>query len=317
MISRRKFLERGAVLGAAVSLSGILECKKSENVTHTLPRRKFGRTEEMLSLLGLGGVVLMNEEQSIANETVAMAYDRGVTYYDVAPTYGNAEERMGPALAPYRKNCFLACKTRERSREGAEKELDESLKKLQTDYFDLYQLHALSDVKDVETVFGPDGAMECYLKARDAGKIRYIGFSAHSQEAALLALDKFDLDTILFPINYVCWHQGNFGHDVVELARKRNMGISALKSLGRTLIREGEEKKYEKCWYHPVPYENDRLVSLAMRFTLSLADVMVPPGEPIYFWKAVDHVHRYQPLNDIEKKELIRLSEGVEPIFKA
>lgn len=305
------------MLGAAASLSGILECKKSEKILAQVPKRQFGRTGEQLSMLALGGVVLMNEEQSVANEAVALAFDRGINYYDVAPSYGNAEEKLGPALAPYRSRSFLACKTTERSREGAEKDLNESLTKLQTDHFDLYQLHALSSIEEVETAFGPDGAMEVVLKARDAGKIRFIGFSAHSQEAALLALEKFDFDTTLYPLNYICWHQGGFGPEVVEIARKRNMGISALKSLGRTNIKEGEEKKYEKCWYHPVPFEDDDLALLAMSFTLSKADLMVPPGEPAYFWKAMDLVHQVKPITEVEKVKVKKLSEGFEPIFSA
>ncbi|MHB8971565.1 MAG: aldo/keto reductase [Pirellulaceae bacterium] len=119
---------------------------------------------------------------------VAEAVDRGVNYFDVAPYYGNAQERLGPALQSYREKCFLACKTLERDAAGAAKELQRSLKLLKTDYFDLYQLHALMDVDEVEEAFGPGGAMETILKAQQDGKVRYIGFSAHSEEAAHAAM---------------------------------------------------------------------------------------------------------------------------------
>lgn len=304
-------------MGAAATLSGIIECKKSDKVTEAVPKRLFGRTGEKLSMLGLGGVVLMNEEQTVANEAVAMAFDRGINYYDVAPSYGNAEEKMGPALEPYRSKSFLACKTTERSAQGADKELHESLEKLKTDHFDLYQLHALSSIEDVEQAFGPGGAMETVLKAKEAGKIRFIGFSAHSQEAALLALEKYDFDTTLYPINYVCWYQGGFGPEVVKIARERKMGISALKSLGRTIVKDGEEKKYEKCWYHPVPFNDDELALKAMTFTLSKADLMVPPGEPAYFWKAMDLIHKVKPVSTAEPEDIQKLSEGIDPIFSA
>ena len=119
---------------------------------------------------------------------VRQAYEAGVNYYDVAPTYGDAQQRLSPALEPFRKNVFLACKTAERSRQGSEKELNESLRLLRTDYLDLYQLHALTSKEDLDKAFGPDGAMETFLKAKKEGKVRYLGFSAHSVEAALAAM---------------------------------------------------------------------------------------------------------------------------------
>ena len=145
-----------------------------------LPKQQYGRTKEKLSIIGFGGMVVKDVTPKEAANFVAEAVDRGVNYFDVAPFYGNAQRRLGPALKPYRPNCFLACKTLERDAAGAARELKESLKLLKTDHFDLYQLHALYDVEEVEQAFGPGGAMETILKAKEDGKIRYIGFSAHS-----------------------------------------------------------------------------------------------------------------------------------------
>ena len=144
----------------------------------SLPKRQYGRTKEKLSIIGFGGMVVKNVTPKEAANFVAEAVDRGVNYFDVAPYYGNAQERLGPALKPYRQNCFLACKTLERDAAGAAAELKQSLKLLKTDHFDLYQLHALTDLEEVEQAFGPGGAMETILKAQKDGKIRYIGFSA-------------------------------------------------------------------------------------------------------------------------------------------
>ena len=120
-----------------------------------LPKRRYGRTKEKLSIIGFGGMMVMDVTPKEAANCVAEAVDRGVNYFDVAPYYGNAQQRLGPALKPYRQNCFLACKTLERDAAGAAKELKESLKLLKSDHFDLYQLHALSDVEEVEQAFGP------------------------------------------------------------------------------------------------------------------------------------------------------------------
>ena len=279
--------------------------------------RRHGSTGKDLSVIGFGGILVKDEEQVKANDMVAEAYDRGINYFDVAPTYGDAQDRLGPALKPYRKNCFLACKTTERKKQGAEKELHESLQKLQTDYLDLYQLHAITTVEDVETIFAPGGAFEVFLKAKKDGKVRYLGFSAHSEEAALLAMGKYDFDTILFPINFVCWYHGKFGARVVEKANETNKGILALKSMAFTKIKQGEERPYNKCWYRPVPIDNDELINLAVRFTLSQGTTAaIPPGAPLYFPKALDAAANFSPVTDEENANLQKIAQGVEPIFK-
>ena len=212
---------------------------------------------------------------------------QGINYFDVAPSYGNAQAKLGPALKPYRNKCFLACKTTERSAQGAEKELNESLRALYTDHFDLYQLHALSSVEEVEQVFAPGGAMEVFIKARELGKVRFLGFSAHSEDAALLAMKKFDFDTILFPINFNCWHKGDFGPRAFAEARSRNMGILALKAMAMTNLKPGETKPYKNVWYRPV--QDDDMAKLALRYTLSKeVTAAIPPGDAEFFWEAME-----------------------------
>src|SRR5271157_5718588 len=166
-------------------------------------------------------MVVMNVKHSRANNLVAEAFDRGINYFDVAPIYGDAQERLGPALEPYRKRSFLACKTDERTKSGSQEELEESLRLLRTDHLDLYQFHYLTTMDDVETVFGPDGAMETFQAAKKAGKVRFLGFSAHSVEAALAAMDRYEFDTILFPINFVLFSQATLGQKVIKKAQKR------------------------------------------------------------------------------------------------
>src|SRR5664279_3074182 len=179
-----------------------------------IPKRQYGKTKEKLSIIGFGGMVVNDVTPKHAANFVAEAVDRGVNYFDVAPYYGNAQQRLGPALKPYRQKCFLACKTLERDAAGAARELGHSLKLLKTDHFDLYQLHALTDVEEVEQAFGSGGAMETIVKAKEDGQIRYIGFSAHSEEAAHAAMDRFDFDSLLFPLSFPTWIGANFGPSV-------------------------------------------------------------------------------------------------------
>jgi predicted aldo/keto reductase-like oxidoreductase len=315
-MDRREFLEKSFQVGAGLSVFPLLRCRgKKTTIDYKLPRQKLGQTGEMLSIIGFGGILLKDEEQAAANTMVKQAFDRGINYFDVAPTYGNAEERLGPALKPFRDRCFLACKTTQRDKVGAERELHESLRILQTEHFDLYQLHAITTQEDVEKALGPNGAMEVFFKAKQEGKIRFIGFSAHSEDAALLAMDKYDFDTVLFPINFVCLYQGNFGPRVVTRAKEKKMGILAIKALAFTRIQEGEENPYKKLWYKPI--EDEEMSNLALRFTLSQGVTSaIPPGEARFFWKAVEIAEEYTPLTTQENDKLRKLAEGVEPLFK-
>ena len=279
-----------------------------------IPKRTLGKTKEKLSIIGFGGILVMDEEQSKANSLVAEAIDRGINYFDVAPSYGNAEERLGPALVGKRDKIFLACKTGERTKEGAERELHESLKRLKTDHFDLYQLHAMTTEEDFEKATGPNGALETFVKAKEKGYIRYIGFSAHSVEIALKLIETFDFDTILFPINWVNFFNANFGPQVIEKAKEKNMGILAIKAMAKTLIPEGQLRKYPKCWYEPA---EDDLARLALRFTLSQPiTAAIPPGEEKFFRIALDMAENFSEITQEEIEYLKEQARGLEPIFR-
>ncbi|MEM2936841.1 MAG: aldo/keto reductase, partial [Candidatus Bathyarchaeia archaeon] len=265
-------------------------------MTRLMEKRKYGRTGEELSVVGFGGIIVMNEDPSSASRIVAQAVDRGINYFDVAPTYGNAEEVLGLALEPYRESIFLACKTAKRAKEEAAAELHQSLQRLRTDYFDLYQLHAVKTLEEVDKIMGEGGAIEAFVEAREQGLVRYLGFSAHSEEAALALLDRFKFDSVLFPINWVCWHQGNFGPRVLEEAKEKGVAILALKALAKRRWREGEERKWSKCWYAPVDTPEE--ASLALRFTLSLPiTAAVSPSHAELLWWACDAAEQFKPLS--------------------
>jgi aryl-alcohol dehydrogenase-like predicted oxidoreductase len=279
-----------------------------------MERRRFGRTDEKLSIVGFGGILVMNEDQPTANMMVREAIERGINYFDVAPSYGNAEERLGPALEPYRDSVFLACKTGERTREGAMAELHQSLQRLRTDHLDLYQLHAVTTLEEVERIMGSGGAMEAFIEAREKGIIKYIGFSAHSEEAALALLDRFDFDSILFPLNWVCWYRSNFGPKVVDVALKKGVAILALKALAKRKWKKDEVKRWTKCWYAPVDTAEE--ASLALRFTLSLpVTAAVSPGHIEFLRWACDTAEKFRPLTDEEREILVDRSKDLEPIF--
>jgi predicted aldo/keto reductase-like oxidoreductase len=313
---RRRFLEMSlaGVLGAG-QLAEVKPGRPGISPGGSLPRRTLGRTGEALSIIGLGGMALANETPEVTGRLVREAFENGVNYFDVAPSYGNAEDLLGPALKPFRKKSFLACKTLARDSQGAALELSHSLEKLLTDHLDLYQFHALTKTEEVEKIFGPGGAAETFLKAKKDGRIRFIGFSAHSTEAALLALDTFPFDTILFPVNYVSSLGGSFGPSVLEKARSKGLGILAIKALAQTPWLEGEARTgCPKCWYRPITDPAEQ--GLALRFTLSQpVTAAVPPGDPAIFRSALRLGKEFSPLTEGELGELRERAAKLKPVF--
>jgi aryl-alcohol dehydrogenase-like predicted oxidoreductase len=291
----------------------------AEDRNQPMARRPFKGDVE-LSIIGFGGIVVVGQAQADANREVARSVDRGVNYFDVAPSYGRgeAEEKLGVALQPYRNSTFLACKTQRRDAGGARQELENSLKVLKTDHFDLYQLHAMTQMEDVDTVLGKGGALETFAKARDEGKVRFLGFSAHNEDVALRLLDAFDFDSVLFPINYVCMAQGHFGPRLLAKAKEKNVARLALKALAYTRWASQDEKKASspKCWYQPI--QDLEQARQALRYTLS-EDITaaIPPGDEKVYRIAETLAAEFTPLSPEEKAALIDSSKDVAPIFRS
>jgi len=319
-MDRRKLLTN---LAAAGVLSGPVQpaapAAEPSPPAQTMARRELGRTGRWLSPIGFGGIIVMNVTLAEAARYVGEAFERGVNYFDVAPSYGNAQERLGPALKPYRERVFLAGKTAERGAAAARKELHESLRLLRTDHLDLYQLHGLTSREEVEQAFAKGGAMEALLQAREAGKVRLLGFSAHSEEAAHAAMDRFDFDTLLFPFNFITWHKGHFGPSVHQRAKEKGMGLLALKAMAHQPWPQAGRpaaSPWVKCWYEPLAEAGP--AALALRFTLGLpVTAALPPGHWPLFELALGCVEsgRLGTLTEDEHERLRELAETATPIF--
>jgi len=329
-MKRREFLKKSTIAAGSITASRILhntpqisadELQRDFDSKNraSLPQREYGQTGVKLSIIGFGGIVVKDADQKHANRVVAEAFERGVNYFDVAPTYGDAELKLGPALEPYRKKVLLACKTEQRKREGALDELKESLKRLRTDYLDLYQLHAITDVrKDVDTVFAKGGAMEVFIEAKKQGQVRYLGFSAHSEEAALAAMERYDFDSILFPINFATFYKGSFGAKVIATAESKGVARLALKALARQRWPQDDpsRKEYPKCWYQPLTERQE--ARLGLYFTLSQPiTAAIPPGEESLFHMALDLAMDFRPLSTQDLEKAKQMAESLNPIFQS
>lgn len=274
----------------------------------------LGRTGIGVSAVVFGGIINMDEAQQDANRYVARAIEAGVNYFDVAPTYGDAEDRLGPALAPYRQNVFLACKTEERTAAGAKEKLETSLRKLNTDHFDVYQLHALTTDKDLDTAFGPGGAMETVLKAKRDGLIRNVGFSAHNEDVALRALSMYDFDTVLFPLNWALGICRGWGDRISQAVKEKGIGLLGMKALVRRQWRDGEARPYPKSWCQPI-WGDEALGVAAMKYAvLKGANTLVPPGNFEHFSFMLAHADEsfLNPLTEEEWALLRREAKAAE-----
>ena len=208
-----------------------------------LPHRPLGRTGRDVSTFGLGGegVLRTHGRAAEAAAVIHAALDAGVTYCDTAPAYASSQDYYGAALGERRDGIFLASKTHDRTRDGALRLLDDSLRRLRTDHLDLWQLHDLRTMDDLDRIFAPGGALEALLQARDEGRVRHLGLTGHHDPAILLeAMARFDFDTVLVALNVADVHRLSFAQAVLPEAHRRGMGVIGMKVFGAgTLVGPG------------------------------------------------------------------------------
>lgn len=318
-MKRRVFLKTvGSAAGAAAfGVQKVFGTDEPAEKTAQLPRRLLGRTGVQVSVIGFPGLALFKCGQQEGTSALHKAFDRGVNYFDVAPNYGNgdAEVKMGIGLQGLeRTKYFLACKTHKRDEAGAQMELDRSLQRLKTDHFDLYQLHHLVTPAEVKQALGPGGAMDVILKARDQGKIKHIGFSAHTTKGALEAMRSFKFDTIMFPINFVEYYTRGFGKEVMALANEQGAGLISIKPISwGTWPKEGQKNR--EWWYRSV--EEPKQIELAVRFALSQKGVAaaIPTSFVDLFEKTLEAAKAFRPLDQDAVQELQQMAANRESIF--
>jgi aryl-alcohol dehydrogenase-like predicted oxidoreductase len=324
-MERRSFLKTMSATVGAGSLAVRRVFGDSQPKTLTvetvkgLPRRALGNTNEKLSVVGFPGLALRHHDQAESTAALHKAFDLGLNYYDVAPAYGKdgeCEIKMGVGLQGLnRDDYFLACKTKMRDKDGARMELERSLERLKTDRFDLYQLHCLKHPDEVKKAFGPNGAMETVLKAKEEGKFKYIGFSAHTTKGALAAMREFQFDTVMFPINWVELFTEGIGQEVLDLAAEQGASVLAIKALCRGQWPENKPRS-RKWWYHTIDEPDE--VGVSMRFVLSQSNVIagIPPSFVDITEKAIAACHDDRPISKAELRTLKVMAKDCRSLFR-
>lgn len=279
--------------------------------------KKLGRTGIEISSISYGGIVSMDDGQDASDKYVSWAIDKGINYFDVAPSYGDAEEKLGNSLKLYRNKINLACKTGQRMKDKAEQELLRSQKLLHTDYFDVYQLHGIASMEEVERAFGPGGVMEMVRTLKERGIARNVGITAHSEEAALKCIELYDFDTVLFPFNWFMNLEHQMGSKLIKAAKEKNMGVLCMKAFIERKWNSEEEKKasmFPKSWCKPIDVNDVEFGTAAMKYALSLGvDTLIPPGNFASFSFAVNHIDEVLK-NPLNEKDLTFLKEKLNTV---
>lgn len=283
-----------------------------------LQTRRFGRTEHLSTVAIFGGAAFWEISQEQADRVMELVINSGVNHIDVAPSYGQAEQRIGPWMRRERGRFFLGCKTMERTREGAWSELRQSLKLLESESFDLYQLHAVTSFKELDEVTAPGGALEALVEARQAGLIKYIGITGHGVSAPAIyleALRRFDFDSVTFPLNFV--QAGNPEYyrqteDLIRQCRLKDVGLMVIKSIAQAPW--GEKKHTATTWYEPFS-EMDQIQS-AVNFVLSHDVTGICTAGDIHLLPLVlKACENYIPLSQEERSTLIEFGRSYQPLF--
>lgn len=209
-----------------------LMAKEADMVNDTIPQRLLGGTEREVSILGLGGggLLMRTKDKDAAAELVNRAIDLGINYIDTSPSYGDSELHIGEVMKSRRNEVFLATKIHRRGYDEGWQKIENSLKRLQTDHIDLIQVHDIIDMQSVDDALKPDGSLSAMLDARTQGVVRWIGVTGHyDPDAILYALERFDFDTVLIPVNISDRHYRSFISGVMPVAAERRIGVIGMK----------------------------------------------------------------------------------------
>jgi len=273
----------------------------------------------MSTLAIFGAAAFYTIDQANADKAFEQVLAAGINHIDVAPSYGDAEERLGPWMPQVRDRFFLGCKTTERTKEGAAAELRRSLSRLQVDRFDLYQLHAVNTMDELDKATGPGGALEAVLDARREGLTRYIGITGHGHEAPavfLEALRRFDFDSVLFPINFVLYAMPDYRRDAEELLRQcrsRDVGVMVIKSIARRPW--ADRPQTHTTWYDPIT--GPEMLQKGVSFALSQEGVtgICTAGDVSLLPALIQAAENFTPMPPADQQRLIASANEYATIF--
>lgn len=281
-----------------------------------MEKRRLGKTEQMSSVIAFGSAALWKVSQAQADAAIELATEHGVNHFDVAPSYGQAEIRLGPWMQKHHKEVFLACKTTERGKTGAWESIKRSLEMLKVGYFDLYQLHGVNDLETLNVVLSPRGALEAVLEAKEQGLVRHIGITGHRPFVQIEALNRFDFDTLLFPVNRVlAAHRSDFNDFtlLLEIAQQKDVGTIGIKAVAKRPWEESVMRMY-RTGYEPFDEQTEIDKSLWYALNQGITTAAMPAD--LHLWPLViDAAERFRGMDAGEQEEVVSQVRQYRPIF--
>ena len=280
-----------------------------------MEKRRLGKTGHMSSILTFGSAALWKVTQAQADAAIEMAIEHGINHFDVAPTYGEAEMRLGPWIQHHQKEIFLACKTAERGKTGTWESIKRSLDTLKADYFDLFQFHGVSDLEALNVILGPMGALEAVQEAKEQGLVRHIGITGHRPFVHIEALNRFDFDTVLFPCNRVLAAHRNDYTDfstLLEICRQKDVGTIAIKAIAK---RPWETMMHmHRTWYEPFDEQTEIDKSLWYALSQDITTAAMP-GELNLWPLVINAAERFKTMDTAKQKEVVSEVTQYKPLF--
>jgi aryl-alcohol dehydrogenase-like predicted oxidoreductase len=272
----------------------------------------------MSTIAIFGAAAFWQISQEDADKVIEQVIEAGINHIDVAPSYGQAEERVGPWMPRERGRFFLGCKTMERTKEGAWNEMQQSLKRLQTESFDLYQCHAITTMEELDSVTMKGGALEAFEQARREGLTKFIGITGHGVDAPkiyLEALRRFDFDSILFPLNFVQMAIPDYRKNAEELiatCKAKDVGTMVIKTITKSPW--GERPHTATPWYEPFDKSDEiqRAVNFAMSYDVT---GLCTAGDTHILPLVLKACENFTRLNHDEMEEMIKSAKEYEPLF--
>ena len=282
-----------------------------------IAKQLFGRTGHMSTRTIFGAVALGSVTQTEADRTLDLLLEYGINHIDTAASYGESELRIGPWMAQYRDQFFLATKTGDRTYEAAKASLERSLERLRVDSVDLIQLHYLVDEKEWETAMGPRGALEYLIEARDAGLVNHIGVTGHDVAITGMlqkSLSRFDFDSILLPYSYVMMQNPTYAagfNDVLQMAQARGIAVQTIKAVTR---RPYHGDNTHHTWYEPLTAQD--AIDKAVHWVLSQDGIFLNTvGDITVLPKVLDAASRYQHRPTDAEMQSVVAEYAMEPLF--
>jgi len=280
--------------------------------------RRFGRTGHMSTVAIFGAAAFWEISQEDADKVMEQVIEAGINHIDIAPSYGQAEERVGPWMPRERDRFFLGCKTTERTKQGAWDEMQRSLQRLQTESFDLYQCHAVTTMEELDAVTMKGGALEAFVEARERGLTKHIGITGHGVDAPkiyLEALRRFDFDSILFPLNFVQMANPEFrkhAEELIAICKTKDVGTMIIKTI--TKGPWGEKEKTATTWYEPFDQMDE--IQKAVNFALSYEVTgLCTAGDTRILPLVLKACENFKPMSLDEREKIMETGRQFEPLF--